>query len=262
MIQDYSDFSDRNELFMKMEKWYDENRNFLVRESSPEPDIFNLVPKELQLFYNSVYCPAMSEIAPAIRKLIVKQYPSVKSEKRLKFVEYINQIADSAGKFLLLSSYELVEDHKEAINLREKYEDLDDWVELYGKPPAPPVADYNFADNNSLIKEFVSEKVIREIAKESWIEETGQYLLNESRRKEYFDIVQPLVLKYFNALENLDYEAQIVYTAIIHEDYKMYTDRCDHINTIISQNFDENEIDLEYHLFMEKLHVRIKEVMD
>ena len=255
------DFFDDDGL-TEMEEWYDEFSEFFVRESRPQKSVFVEVPLDVEFFYQSVYCPALAEIAPAIRKLIEKQYPSVKGEKRPKLVEYIDWIAVSAGEFLLLSSHELVDDQKEAVNLREKYPSFDVWAKMYGRPPAPPVPNYNFADDNPFIKEHLTEEIIREVAEETCVEETEFFLQVENLRKEYIDIVQTVVLKYFKALEELDYEGWIVYAANIHEDYERYTERCDHIDTIISYGFDEDDLDLDEDLFMAKLHIKIREELD
>ncbi len=258
---DNDEFFDDDEL-TEMEEWYDENSEFFVRESRPLTSIFVEVPQDVEFFYESVYCPAMAEIAPKVRRLIEKQYPSVIGEIRPKLVEYINWIANSAGKYLLVSSHELVDDQTEGVNLREKYPELDFWAERYGKRPEPPVPDYTFADNNPFIKEHISEEIIREVAEESCVEETEYYLRTEKRRKEYFDIVQTVVFKYFKALEDLDYEGWIVYATNINEDYEMYIERCDHIDTIITYNFDEDDLNLDEDLFMEKLHIKIKEQLE
>jgi hypothetical protein len=162
----------------------------------------------------------------------------------------------------LLSSHELIDDQKEAVNLREKYVDFDYWVKTYGKPPAAPVPDYSFADNNPFLKENISEDIIREVAEESCIEETEHYLWVENRRKEYFDIVQPIVFRYFKPLEDLDYEGWIVYAANIREDYDRYTERCEHVDTIIRYGFDEEDLDLDDDLFMAKLHIKIREELE
>ncbi|MEI6752404.1 MAG: hypothetical protein WCK78_04480 [Paludibacter sp.] len=255
------EFFDDDEL-TEMEEWYDDNCEFFVRESRPITSVFVEVPQDVEFFYESVYCPAMAEIAPAVRVLIEKQYPSVKDEIRPKLVEYINWIAISAGKYLLLSSHELVDDQKEGVNLREKYPDFEFWVENYGRRPEPPVPNYSFADDNPYIKEHISPEIIREVAEESCIEETEYYHRTENRRKEYFDIVQSVVFKYYKVLEDLDYEGWIVYAANINEDYESYTECCDHIDTIIKYNFDEDDLYLDEDLFMEKLHIKIKEELE
>lgn len=264
MFEEYDDNDDffDDEGLTEMEEWYDEFSEFFVRESRPQKSVYVEVPQDIEFFYQSVYCPALAEIAPAIRKLIEKQYPSVKAESRPKLVDYINWIANSAGEFLLLSSHELVDDQREAVNLREKYSSFEVWAKMYGKPPEPPVVNYNFADDNPFIKEHISEEIIREVAEESFIEETEYFLRVENLRKEYFDIVQTVVLKYFKALEDLDYEGWIVYAANIREDYDRYTERCEHIDTVISYGFDEDDLDLDDELFNEKLSIKIKEKLD
>jgi len=255
---DNDDFFDDDEL-TEMEEWYDDNYEYFKRESNPETSIFIDVPLDVELFYNTVYCPAMREIATGVRRLVYKQYPLIKTESRPIILEYIDWAIEESGKYLLLNLYELIQDQREGINLREKYPEFESWVDFYGRPPAPPVLDYSFMDYNPVLKATMSEDVIKEVAEESLKGNTEYYEVTENQKKEYFNVVQPIVLKYYKALEELDYEGWIIYAVNIREDYEIYKDRLDHVETVIEYGLDEEDIDLEYDKFMEKLKIKFDE---
>jgi len=65
------------------------------------------------------------------------QYPVFKTEKRPMVLEFINTIATTTGFSLLFRLYNLVQDQKKGVNVREKYPKFDSWGELYARPQHP-----------------------------------------------------------------------------------------------------------------------------
>ena len=115
----------------ELEKWYDNNFAYFNRASKTEPGL----DLDITLFYNSTYCPVMKELAPAVRKLMYKQYPLLETEFRPMVLEHINRIVSKAGHRLLLMLNILVQDQKEGVNLREKYPDFESWIDFYARHP-------------------------------------------------------------------------------------------------------------------------------
>ena len=242
----------------RLEIWYRNNYGYIRRESNPDISMLD-VPLEVSLFYSGVYSPAMKEIAPAVRRLMLKQYPIIVRECRPLVLKYIDDTVNYAGHQMLMFLWQLVQDQKEGINLREKYPDLDSWTDFYARPPKAPEPDYSFFDKYPVIGINMNEEQKKEYIEADWTEEAFYFQQNERFKKEYYDIVQPVVLKYFKALEDLNYEGWIIYAVEIREDYEMYKSGCYHLCNFIEYEFEEEDINLNYKDYMEKLCLKSDE---
>lgn len=239
----------------EIEEWYDENFGYFRRDSKTELGL-NL---DITLFYTGVYCPVMRELAPAVRKLMLKQYPLITEETRPLVLEHIDWIVSRAGHRLLMNLYILIQDQKEGINLREKYPDFESWIDFYARPPKPPVPDYSFFEKYPTLTENLSDAEKKEMVDEEFESGTKYFIETENLKTEYYEIIQPLVFKYYLALQDLDYEGWIIYAVQIREDYEDYKYRSEHVETFIEYEFVEEDINLEYKEFQEKFSIKYRE---
>jgi hypothetical protein len=239
----------------ELEKWYDNNFAYFNRASKPEPGL----DLDITLFYNNTYCPVMKELAPAVRKLMYKQYPLLETKFRPMVMDHINWMVSKAGHRLLLMLNILVQDQKEGVNLREKYPDFESWIDFYARPPEPPVPDYHSLDNNPLLFNALTAEQIKEIADEEWESNIKHFNKVEELKKEYYDLIQPLVLKYYPALQDLDYDGWIIYAVEIREEYEDYKLRCEHVDSFIEYGMDEEDIHLTYKEFYKKFSLKFHE---
>jgi len=258
----FEDDDDDDYEMSELDEWYDHNFMYFKRKSNPAGDMLTGVTFEATLFYNGVYSPVKKEIAPAVRKLMLKQYPIIASESRQLVLEYINDTVNYLGHRMLMNLWSVVEDLKEGINLREKYPKLESWVDFYARPPKAPEPDYTFFDKYPGIGIDLSEEAKKEYVEKMYAEEMFYFLEIEKLKKEYYDIVQPVVLKYFKALEDLDYDGWIIYAVEIREDYEIYKYRCEHLEGFIEYEFDEEDINLGYKEYMAKYSLKYKERLE
>ena len=256
----FEDFDDDDDFEMsELEEWYDDHYQYFRRSASPETAGWDGVPLDVAFFYDGVYKPVKQEIAIQIRKLANKQYPLIESENRPGILSYINWAVENAGDYLMLSLWELVQDQKEGINLREKYPKFEEWVSFYARPKEPPAINYSFADFNPEFRKQISEEIIQQVAEESLKEELKYYHKTEQLKKEFYDAIQPIVLNRFKALEDLDYEGWVMFSVFIREEYERYLIRFDHVETVIDYGLDEEDINLDHEHFMEKLSIKMEE---
>lgn len=242
--------SDNYELSV-FENWYDENFMYFKRESNSQ-----LGPTfDISLFYYGVYCPIMQELGPAIRKLMLKQYPIIDREFRPLVLEYIDWLVSSVGHRFLMNLYTLIEDQKEGVNIREKYPDFVSWINFYAKPAQPNlISEKDYAKFTTFsvqeMKDLIDEEnkdIIKYFDKE------------QNHKKEFYDILQPLTFKYYPALQELDYDGWIIYSVQIREDYEDYKFRCEHVETFIEYDFQEEDINLKYEEFQAKFKEKYNE---
>jgi len=235
----------------EFENWYDENFMYFRREGTKQqgPTL------DISLFYSGVYCPIMDELAHSVRKLMLKQYPVIDTEFRPLVLKYIDWIVSMAGHRFLMNLYVLIQDQKDGINLREKYPDFESWISYYARPAKPElVTDVNFTKFTTFTEQEKQDLMVDEN------NDIINFFEKEQRlKKEYYDMIQPIVFKYYPAIQNLDYDGWIIYSVQIREDYEDYKFRCEHVETFIEYDFMEEDIHLKYDEFQAKFRIKYNE---
>ena len=118
---------------LNFEAWYHLNKSHFPLEFN----VFIEDSYEPFYFLFNVYRKVMVQVVPTLRQLMETQYPVFKTEKRPMVLEFINTIATTTGFSLLFRLYNLVQDQKKGVNVREKYPKFDSWGELYARPQHP-----------------------------------------------------------------------------------------------------------------------------
>ena len=228
--------------------WYDDNNMYFRRgaDAFVEPDL------EVELFYSNVYCKIMSELAPAVRKLIRYQYPVFETEYRPMVWEAFERVVERTGHRFLLELYNLIQDQKEGVNLREKYPDFEKWEERKKE-----LSYFSRSIFNSV--EGLTEKqksALYELVKDKFHE---SYNYKEQRLYEFIEMIQPIVFRYYNAVQELDADGWIVYFHILlieHTDYRL---DFEHYVTFIEYDFEESDLYIPYAEFHKKFQERFDE---
>jgi hypothetical protein len=247
----FEDYIDKDYELSDFEKWYDENYMFFEREFNKQ-----LGPTlDISLFYTGVYCPVMQELSHFVRKLMVRQFPVIDLEFRPLVLKYIDWVVSMAGHRFLMNLYQLIHNQKEGINLREKYPDFESWISFYARPSQPDlITEVNY-EKFTLYTDQEKKDLIDDENKDI----TDFFEKEQLLKKEYYDMIQPLVFKYYPALQDLDYDGWIIYSVQIREDYEDYKFRCEHIETFIEYEFQEEDINLRYDEFQAKFRIKYNE---
>jgi hypothetical protein len=228
--------------------WYDDN-NWCFRRgavSFVEPDL------EVELFYSNVYCKIMTELAPAVRKLIVYQYPVFETEFRPAVLEAIESVVERTGHRLMLELYNLIQDQKEGINLREKYPNFEKWEER--KKESEYFSRTIFDTIEGLTEKQKSD--LYELVKVTF---KNSFNWKDQRRYEFMEMVQSIVFRHYKAVQELDADGWIVYfyfLMIEHTDYRL---DFEHYVTFIEYEFDEADLEMPYDEYRKKLQQKIND---
>jgi hypothetical protein len=232
--------------------WYDDNNWYFRRGAAEfvEPSL------EDELFYTGVYMPIMSELAPAVHKLIRYQYPVFETEHRPELWEAIERIVKRTGHRFLLELYNLMQDQKENVNLREKYPDFERWKER--KKDTNYFSRTIFDSIAGLTEKQKSE--LYELIKNKF---ENSFNWKDQRLYEFIDMVQPIVFRYYPQVQELDADGWIVYfyhLSIEHTDYRL---DFEHYAGFIEYEFDVEDLKLPYKeysvKFSERWNVRWEE---
>lgn len=245
MFDDSEDDNDDEEYVRtEFEEWFDNYFMYFpvdLRVSGYE-DV------EIECFYTNVYCPAMKTFTPAIRQLMLKQFTAFQNEKRPVVLEELERIASNVGCLLLIRLYGLVYEEKMGVNFREKYPTFDSWVEFYARPGKPNTLAESFFDKLDWVTDEEKKNMIEANRKEA--QEIFDW--KENRKKAFYDLVQPIIFKYYKDILNLEPDSWILYAVHIREEYEDYLMRCDHMHTFIHYEFPEEDLHIPYTEFFEK----------
>ncbi len=244
MFDDDDDDLERSEF----DCWYDDNNMYFRRgaDAFVEPDL------DIELFYSNVYCKVMSELAPAVRKFIRYQYPVFETEYRPAVLDAIERIVLGTGHRFMLELYNLIQDQKEAVNLRGKYPDFEEWEKRKKE-----LRYFSRSIFNAI--EGLTEKQktdLYELAKDKFQE---SYNYKEQRLYEFIEMIQPILFQYYPVVQELNADGWIVYFHLLlieHTDYRL---DFEHYVTFINYDFEESDLNIPYAEFRKKFQEKFDE---
>lgn len=226
-----------NEGDKNIEDWVRSNKGFLPEDMKT---YFEENKDILHVMFN-VYPKIERHITPAMRKLLYKQYPNLSTERRPMVVEFIEGILYiTATVNYLMQMYELVHGHNTGRNVREKYPELDNWVDFYCRPAKPDVVDET------------RRSTFWWISDEEWkadVENENKELLKifnreERRKAEFVNLVQKIYFRYYPEILDLNNDEWILYAVMIREEYERFKDLAEEVEEFIDCEFPEEDIKL------------------
>ncbi|HJV77644.1 MAG TPA: hypothetical protein VJ602_04615 [Paludibacter sp.] len=234
--------------FSEFEIWYDDNFGYFKRgaENFFEPDL------DVEFFYTSIYTPFMAELPHAIRKLITKHYPIIDTECRPAVLEAIERKIKISGHSFLLQLYDLMQDKKEGINLREKYPDFEKWEQRNRESEV--INRSVFESIEGLTAKQKDE--LYELAKREFPE---SYNYKDQRRYEFIELFQPVVFRHYPAIQELDSDGWVVYNYLLTIEHTEFRLRFEYFDEFIEYGFPEEDLYIPYSEFHSKLMQKFDE---
>jgi hypothetical protein len=231
--------------FTENEIWFNNHRDFFPANFRENLESI----MDMCTFHRRVFNKVMDELRPKVRQLMMKQFPLLRTETRPLVVKSIDDIVHRTGQSMLFNLYGLMQDQRNGVDLREKYPDFDSWIRLYVHPPKPKLTDISFYN---IFPEMTYEQK-KELVDEEYEQDVEAYNWNESRRFEFFDLIQKVVFKHYGALQDLEGDGWNVYAIHVGMEYHLYRDDCYHIENFIEAKFPEEDINLSYPEYVKKL---------
>ena len=234
--------------FSEFERWYDDNFGYFKRDAEEffEPDLV------VELFYTGVYLPIMGELPNVVRKLLVKHYPIIATEDRPAILEAIERKIKITGHSFLLRLFDLMQDKKEGVNLREKYPDFEKMEKRYKEKE---IINRSIFDSIAGLTE-IQKEALYELAKKEF---TESYDYKEQRRYEFIEMFQPLVFKYYPAIEEMDADSWVVYYDFLSTEHFEYRLRFEYFAEFIDYEFPEEDLYIPYAEFQKKFSEKFNE---
>ena len=205
----------------------------------------------MNLFRQLTCKEAMDELRPNLRRLMHKQFPLFSTETRPLVVKELDKIIQYTGMHLLYSLFlEVLHQKGKTNNINERFPDLNSWLELYARPKEPNLIDVSTYDDFPTISMEDKQELVETINKET-IDNCKEY---ESRRFEFFDLVQNVIFKHYPNIQILEGDGWSVFGILIGIEYQYFRDSCYHINNFIEAGLPEEDILLDWSEYMEKLY--------
>ena len=204
---------------------------------------------ELMHFYSHVFINVKRELTPLLLQLAEKQFPIIKTNTRPFILEKINEYISDTIDLFLLHTFNLLHDQKLGVDLRQKYPKLEEWIPFYARLQQPRLYDMSY------FEKFPSRKKIED--KKSKLEELNREAIElfnwaETRKRDFIDTVQTVVIKYYKNIFELDSDGWIIYAVNIGDEYGNYKDKFEYIFDFILYEFPEEYINLNYSEYLEK----------
>jgi len=220
-----------NDKFTDSEIWFENNKHFFPPgfKENMEMDMDTLS------FYVQTYENTMEELRPQLRNLMMRQFPVLKTDTRQLALQAISELIENSGRFILFKLYSLMQDQKNGIDLRKKYPDFEDLLELHVRPHKPRSVDISLYDS---IPQLSSERK-KELADEFNKAEIRDIKRNERRKFYFFHLIQKCILKYYPEIQKLDEDGWSVYAIHVGMEYENYRDECIRIETFIKSGVTE-----------------------
>ena len=234
--------------------WYKKNHEFFPKnvEDTIEEHY------DMLLFLYRVYKKGMRHLPPAIHKLLLKHYPSFRTDKRPALKEHLAELSSSTCSSILLRLHRLVEDQKKGKNVRQDNPDFEKWREFYTKPAKPDTIDESTRPEYTWLSDAEWE-VFRDSENASMLE---YFNWVEKRKFEFIDLIQSVVLKYYKEIEDLNPDEWVLYAMIIRDEYECLKSICEDVEIIVDCKMDEHYLTCPYEEFFQAYSSLSREVKD
>jgi hypothetical protein len=196
----------------------------------------------------------MKNLIPAIRQIMREQYSLIASEKRPLVLEKIEEIIQMIAEDVIFEMFNLEIGQSIGVNVREKYPELDKWVEFYGRPAKPEFIDESFREKVP----WLTDEQWNKIKEEDMQETLDAFNWKTSRIFDFINAVQTVLFEYYPQLLNLNSDEWIIYAVILREAHTDYLISCEDLECFIEAGFPQEDIKLPYMEFREKIDEYLK----
>jgi|GEM_PF-1664758 hypothetical protein len=224
----------------------------IINDKEVQQHLFDFVEKNRNIIHviSNVWKNVITNIQPAVRELMFRQFPLLKNETRPKVLTYIEDIVrGTATEVFLMKMYTIFDCHYSDKNIRDIHPDLDKWRKSYCEPQEPHQI------TGSRPEVYVKFSTMTE---EEWQEEvkTENHRLiqlhnwEQKRLNEFIETVESVYFKYFPELQEMNDDEWVVYRMRIIDEHFYFNTNCKHVEHFIEMKFEEDVIELPIEEYM------------
>jgi hypothetical protein len=177
-------------------------------------------------FYYNVAEALIEECSGKLTDLAYIHYPEFVSITSPIIKDYFKDINQVVLLGIAYSMKQLVENMKAGVDIKEKYPELESWRSFYVHP-SPHIMDDSLRNtrlhpNDDEWKQYVAEQN-RELKR--------CFLWEEKRKKEFYDVVQPVLMRLYPKLDNLEGDYWVLYAVNLRDEYEVWESAMDEVQT-------------------------------
>lgn len=220
--------------------------NYQINKDYYPDDIRELIEQFFSLsdFYHNVYEALIENCSSKLTHLAYTQYPDLSTITSPILLEYIKTTNEAVLSGIVFSMKKLVMDMLAKRNISEQFPKLQEWREFYMHPTPHTMKE---TDRNRRIhpddlewKKYV-EKENREMKR--------FFIWEEKRKTEFYNIVQPELMKLYPAITDLEGDFWVLYAVIIRDEYEIWKSIMEKIEGIIIYEMPPESIEWDHKKF-------------
>ena len=193
---------------------------------------------DLMRCYFTLELPLRGELAPIIEKLMYEHYPAIRVFTKKWQKDWIREVAEENANRLGFYITKMITRIENGESL-PVYEDFESMIHRYVKPKQPHIG--TLADYDETLLSEEQKVMLQETLDESnqiEIEECGE--LNRLK-KEYINIVQPIIFNYFGQMtDEMSLEMWNHYGVVLGMSFSRFNEHClDLLYVLITKNLTE-----------------------
>ncbi|MCH7987579.1 MAG: hypothetical protein IID46_00350, partial [Planctomycetes bacterium] len=223
---------------------------------------------EQRAFFYDVWLPFVNDAKTPLIELSFIQYPLLgkttnparpvefaKQTFNRVFLEYIRISNDNHCSRLIVTFNKVREEHKQNVDLSQKYPKIEKWREFYCNPEKP----YLLNDKHRNRCRYPDDEEWEKYKTKENHKLKKLHRQFEQRKKQYFDIVQPLLFKYLPDLDNIENDHWVIYAVTLRDFYEEWKTICETADTTIQYKMPPESIWWEYKDWDKLLTERLKQ---
>ncbi len=208
---------------------------------------------ELADFYINVYTAMADETREPLTRLAKEHYPELLTATHPLQIEYIEDANTTTVFGLVYQMRGIVRDMAEGTDILAKYPKMEQWKDFY------------FHRKPSVVKES-HRNVWLHKTDEEWEQYKEQenramyqfFCWEEQRKKEFYDIVQPVLFKLYPPLNDLEGDFWVLYAVNLRDEYECWLSSMEHLQGAIEYEMPPESINWDDEKFRKEYSARYK----
>lgn len=181
---------------------------------------FNTEPQ----FFRTIHKPLWA--------LMQQQFPYLRTTQNEEIIEHAKEINRILSFFLIYGFWNLLRLQKEKADLAKLYPRLQEWKEYYTRPSKPDqVTD---KERNHLVHPSDEEWEKHKQKENEILQQIHQQ--EEAQRQQFYDIVQPVILRLMPELLNIEGDCWTIYAVKLRDNYEQWKSFAGRLDTILEYN--------------------------
>ena len=227
--------------------------NYQILKNRYPSEFQNTIETFLRLadFYYNVAESLIEECSGKLTELACIHYPDFASVDSPVIKDYFKEINESVLFGIAYSMKKLVEDMKAKVDLTVKYPKMESWRDFYVHPSPSTMKEFDF------IKKLYPDENERKAYVEKENREMKRFFLWEEKRKtEFYNIVQPVLMRLYPVLLDLEGDYWVLYAVNMRDEYEIWKSVMEDVEISIIYEMPPESVKWDHKKFQDEISKR------